>query len=111
MLFRSDHLNHNKRDNSLTNLEWVTKEENWRRAESDYIATVDEDNSRKIYNKNYKLTFNTADEALEWLVKQPHHANDIYFQLDDKKREKMKRRILKAAKNETSYDSIIWSFV
>ena len=32
-----DHLNHNKRDNSLDNLEWVTKEENWDRANADLI--------------------------------------------------------------------------
>ena len=32
-----DHLNHNKRDNSIHNLEWVTKEENLRRAEEDRL--------------------------------------------------------------------------
>lgn len=35
-----DHLNHNKRDNSLTNLEWVTREENHKRAEEDYLPHV-----------------------------------------------------------------------
>ena len=35
-----DHLNHNKRDNSLANLEWVTKEENTRRAKADLIKVV-----------------------------------------------------------------------
>ena len=33
-----DHINHNKRDNSLYNLEWVTTEENLRRAANDYAA-------------------------------------------------------------------------
>lgn len=33
-----DHLNHNKRDNSVANLEWVTWKENQRRAENDYIV-------------------------------------------------------------------------
>lgn len=32
-----DHLDHNKRNNSVENLEWVTREENWRRAREDYI--------------------------------------------------------------------------
>ena len=32
-----DHLNHNKRDNSIMNLEWVTREENVRRAQEDLV--------------------------------------------------------------------------
>lgn len=35
-----DHLNHNKRDNSLKNLEWVSKRENLRRAQEDLIQSV-----------------------------------------------------------------------
>jgi hypothetical protein len=35
-----DHLDHNKRNNALSNLEWVTKEENLRRAEDDYVGNV-----------------------------------------------------------------------
>lgn len=35
-----DHLNHNKRDNSLKNLEWVTREENQKRAAEDYLGDV-----------------------------------------------------------------------
>lgn len=32
-----DHLDHNKRNNTLSNLEWVTEEENQRRATEDYL--------------------------------------------------------------------------
>lgn len=32
-----DHLDHNKRNNSLSNLEWVTKEENLKRAKEDFF--------------------------------------------------------------------------
>lgn len=32
-----DHLDHNKRNNALSNLEWVTQEENERRAAEDYL--------------------------------------------------------------------------
>ena len=38
-----DHLNHNKRDNSLDNLEWVTKEENVRRAKEDFLKPNDKE--------------------------------------------------------------------
>lgn len=33
-----DHLDHNKRNNALSNLEWVTREENTRRAKKDYVS-------------------------------------------------------------------------
>lgn len=35
-----DHINHNKRDNAIINLEWVTEEENIRRAKNDLIVDV-----------------------------------------------------------------------
>ena len=35
-----DHLNHNKRDNSLTNLEWVSKAENLKRAKRDQVEKL-----------------------------------------------------------------------
>ena len=35
-----DHLDHNKRNNALSNLEWVTFEENQRRAKVDYIGNL-----------------------------------------------------------------------
>ena len=35
-----DHLDHNKRNNALSNLEWVTKEENLRRAHEDYVGNI-----------------------------------------------------------------------
>ena len=42
-----DHLNHNKRDNSLENLEWVTEEENLRRAAEDLIKKDKKKNNTK----------------------------------------------------------------
>lgn len=49
-----DHLDHNKRHNAVSNLEWVTKEENLRRAEADLVKTCPK---KKQYS--YKcVTFN-----------------------------------------------------
>lgn len=46
-----DHKNHNKRDNSLRNLEWVTKEENQKRAVEDFFAENLEEDSN-VFTKN-----------------------------------------------------------
>lgn len=54
-----DHINHNKRDNSLKNLEWVSKEENQKRAGNDFeqvlIEDIIQDNTPYVYinGKNY----------------------------------------------------------
>ena len=45
-----DHLNHNKRDNSVENLEWVTRRENQLRAKNDFVHI--EGNKEKISKKN-----------------------------------------------------------
>lgn len=54
-----DHINHNKRDNSLYNLEWVTTEENLRRAANDYAADAcpDEPKLKKKKKKEKKKSY------------------------------------------------------
>ena len=44
-----DHLNHNKRDNSVANLEWVTAKENQARAKRDQIRSI------SIFSPKYPL--------------------------------------------------------
>lgn len=51
-----DHLNHNKRDNSLYNLEWVTQKENLRRAKED--SYIDE---TTIVIKDKKVEYSIVD--------------------------------------------------
>lgn len=108
-----DHLNHNKRDNSLTNLEWVTKEENGRRAANDYLSFEGEESniSHKIYSKDYQITFDNVDEAVEWLAKQPVHVNNTNFVFNAQTRERMKIKIIEAAKVKKRYSATVWSFV
>lgn len=70
-----DHLNHNKRDNSLANLEWVTEEENKLRARNDYIAESEENKEK---NKQFiavigkkgdvEFTFATEEEFVDFLL-------------------------------------------
>lgn len=58
-----DHINHNKRDNSLKNLEWVSKEENQKRAGADRIRATDcsPSSCKELFstfnNKNKTLLF------------------------------------------------------
>jgi hypothetical protein len=47
-----DHLDHNKRNNSVENLEWVTRAENLKRAREDYI---DENAKKKKKKKKEKV--------------------------------------------------------
>lgn len=54
-----DHLDHNKRNNALYNLEWVTTAENQRRAAKDYIPT--EPKKKKENNKVYKDSYSFND--------------------------------------------------
>ena len=51
-----DHLNHNKRDNSLENLEWVTRAENIRRAKADAIVVKVEGNADLVEKVDVSIT-------------------------------------------------------
>jgi hypothetical protein len=53
-----DHLDHNKRNNSVENLEWVTRAENMRRARADYI-----DENAKPKNKSNKSGAEAVKDA------------------------------------------------
>lgn len=50
-----DHIDHNKRNNSVENLEWVTAKENERRAREDYIADPKKVKKAKEAPRVYKF--------------------------------------------------------
>lgn len=77
-----DHLDHNRRNNAVANLEWVTKEENWRRAQEDSIpkapkvgkaakkqmAKLIEGKNVRCYRKQYgEQAFDTIAEAAKFV--------------------------------------------
>lgn len=67
-LLTVDHINHNKRDNSLQNLEWVTFEENQRRAQTDYLNFNLEYKKKRKHKKKQdfkgKVNITKNDELL-----------------------------------------------
>lgn len=60
-----DHLDHNKRNNALSNLEWVTQEENARRAAEDYLRKHTLIDSDVIASKN-KHSKNGRDLTIDY---------------------------------------------
>lgn len=54
-----DHLDHNKRNNAVYNLEWVTYAENQRRAKEDFISG--ETKKPKKKNREYKNSYSFSD--------------------------------------------------
>ena len=88
-----DHLNHNTRDNSLENLEWVTKEENLERAKNDYILPAEA--GIKGYSD---LFYGTKKERK---IKN----KEIYYTLFHSRLMKATKRTVKCG--ETVYSSLI----
>ena len=86
-----DHLNHNKRDNSIYNLEWVTKEENEKRANLDYI---------KNNEKQIRIISSVREEA-----------NRIIKNITTEgcpKRTKIENKIIKSINENISYCGVYY---
>lgn len=72
--FTVDHLDHNKRNNAVDNLEWVTQYENMDRAKKDMIKEVNVARGSKqiisIINiqTSIKTSFNSLDEAIKFYI-------------------------------------------
>ena len=110
-----DHLDHNKRNNKLENLEWVDERENTTRAKEDLYneaaAPVEQKtqttkkqviHGRRI--RTGKQTFENVDEANAWMRKSGF-LNDSYI------RENIESKIANAIKNNKLYCGRKWKYV
>ena len=112
-----DHLDHNKRNNALTNLEWVTREENLRRADEDHLddevaespaptVQVTVKKKKKKRNEIERGTiqhFKTPADAAEWAMTLPELASN-----ETVKVETIRKNVKRAAKNKTPYLGFTW---
>lgn len=110
-----DHLDHNKRNNKLENLEWVDETENKIRAKEDIYkeaaAPVEQKtqttkkqviHGRRI--RTGKQTFENIDEAIAWM-RRSGFLNDSYI------KENIESKIANAIKNNKLYCGRKWKYV
>ena len=97
-----DHLDHNKRNNSLVNLEWVTQKENQLRADRDFIEKEDD---KEIFCIEENRVFKSRNDAVEWLMNYKFYDLTI----TDKTKEKMISRLDKAIKKNVTYGGYHWT--
>ena len=67
-----DHLNHNKRDNSIYNLEWVSKEENLKRAKNDEYKEEGSSNSNDIIIRVKGKEFKNYQDVIDYCKTRIH---------------------------------------
>ena len=96
-----DHLNHNKRDNSLSNLEWVSKDENQKRANNDLI--IEDFNIKGFVVSIGKQDFKSLDQAIEWIIYKNHKNRQIKIE-----KRKIKNKIINAIKTNKKYSNEYW---
>ena len=108
-----DHLDHNKRNNALSNLEWVTREENWRRAQEDLLVDVQVTVKKKKKNTAKKETAPAKDGSVQKFP-TPKAAVAFAFTLPELKnsptanRDRVMSRIINAAQNNKCYLGFKW---
>lgn len=102
-----DHKNHNKRDNSLNNLEWLTKEENQAKAQADLCINENEPNQGWKYKqiqaggKIHKDMDAAVDYAISCMNKNGTVPN----------RGRVQHKILQAISNDTTYLNKKWKII
>lgn len=77
-----DHLDHNKRNNAVANLEWVTEEENQRRAQEDLyqdclaVKPIKNDGRPKIC-WGQSVAFDTIEDATDWVIQNYCNSSNV----------------------------------
>lgn len=86
-----DHLNHNCKDNRLTNLEWVTEEENLRRAMEDMVDSRDGEHKNAVRlwqgavrgsSRSEVVEFASVVEAADFLRKKTNNDCPLKQQME-----------------------------
>ena len=115
-----DHLDHNKRNNALSNLEWVTREENLRRADEDYLedkvadipvvkvkvkVTPKKKKQKTVIERDGSVKkFKTLAEAATWAMQTLPELKGN----KDIKKDRIKNKIKNAYRNDTQYLGFMW---
>ena len=100
-----DHKNHNKRDNSLDNLEWVTYEINQNRAREDQLSPSDEIKACKIIKiKAGKKQFQSMEQAIDWVINNTGNKSSE----SPAKRTNIAKKITNAINNNQLYCGMKW---
>lgn len=95
-----DHLDHNKRNNALNNLEWVTREENQKRARRDVCSV-------KCRIQGGNIIYKDLEDAVAAILKLPQ-----FLTVQNKpKTETIRKNILKALITKKKYQDISWEYI
>lgn len=114
-----DHLDHNKRNNAVSNLEWVTETENLERARRDQVchAPLSEKEIKEEISKNpAKVTdgikiYDSVAAAVVESYKNTLPEKQKNQSISKNKMTKMKRRLRTAIDNGTKYFGKTWKYV
>ena len=98
-----DHLDHNKRNNSIKNLEWVTEKENARRAQADLVPMPQASAVTKKIMANQRK-FDSIDAAVDWVL--DYTGNET--SQDPANKDNIKERINHAISNGKKYCGMNW---
>lgn len=98
-----DHLDHNKRNNFLSNLEWVSFEENQKRAKEDLAQKKVENEIKGLIICGGKRKFRDIHEAAAWVIE---HNN-----INVPNAAIVERRIFGAITNKTKYCNMNWKMI